>query len=175
MRWFDGSRYGAPLSPCSDTRTHHQHSPQRKLRENPLVLESSGTILRTLSVSLEHAMPIPKRKHLRSETLLFVLSGAALVVVFAPVPGASSTRSDRLDEVPVVATTPQPGATIDADRIPSGVDTPAASRGCTSTSAITYESGVCGEIGVAAGLRADPGAERESARGSNSGSSAGRR
>jgi hypothetical protein len=72
-------------------------------------------------------MPISIRKHVRSETLLFVLSGAALVAVFggglaATAPDASSVPSDRLDEVPVIATTPLPGAMIDADRISSNVD-----------------------------------------------------
>jgi hypothetical protein len=74
-------------------------------------------------------MPISIRKHVRSETLLFVLSGAALVAVFggglaAPAPAASSVPSDRLDEVPVIATTPPPGATIDVDKISSNVDSP---------------------------------------------------
>jgi hypothetical protein len=96
-------------------------------------------------------MPISIRKHVRSETLLFVLSGAALVAVFggglaATAPDASSVPSDRLDEVPVIATTPLPGAMIDADRISSNVDTPADSGGCTSTATITYESNVPGKF-----------------------------
>jgi hypothetical protein len=79
-------------------------------------------------------MPISIRKHVRSETLLFVLSGAALVAVFGggwavPAPAASSVPSDRLDEVPTIATTPLPGATIDAGEIPSSnVDTLRASN-----------------------------------------------
>jgi hypothetical protein len=96
-------------------------------------------------------MPISIRKHVRSETLLFVLSGAALVAVFggglaAPAPDASSVPSGRLDEVPVIATTPLRGAAIDVDKISSNVGTPAESGGCTSTSTITYESSVPGKF-----------------------------
>jgi hypothetical protein len=96
-------------------------------------------------------MPISIRKHVRSETLLFVLSGAALVAVFggglaAPAPNASSVPSGRLDEVPVIATTPLRGEAIDVDKISSNVDTPADSEGCTSTSTITYDSNVPGKF-----------------------------
>ena len=46
-----------------------------------------------------------------------------------PAPAASSVPSDRLEEVPAIATTPLPGETIDADKIPSSnVDTPGASN-----------------------------------------------
>jgi hypothetical protein len=96
-------------------------------------------------------MPISIRKHVRSETLLFVLSGAALVAVFgggsaAPAPDASSVPSGRLDEVPVIASTPLRGAAIDVDKISSNVDAPADTGGCTSTSKITYESNVPGNF-----------------------------
>ena len=78
-------------------------------------------------------MPISIRKHVRSETVLFVLSGAALVAVFgggvaAPVADASSVPSARFDEVPVIATTPLPGATNDFDKLSSNADTLRASN-----------------------------------------------
>jgi hypothetical protein len=96
-------------------------------------------------------MPISMRKHVRSETLLFVLSGAALVAVFgggsaAPALDASSVPSGRLDEVPLIETTPLPGAPIDVDKMLSKVDTPADSGRCASTSTITYESNVRGKF-----------------------------
>jgi hypothetical protein len=106
-------------------------------------------------------MPISIRKHVRSETLLFVLSGAALVAVFggglaAPAPDANSVPSGRLDEVPVIATTPLRGAAIDVDKISSNVDTPADSGGCTSTSTITYESNVPGKFASLSGSLSIP-------------------
>ena len=46
-----------------------------------------------------------------------------------PAPAASSVPSDRLDEVPAIATAPLPGETIDADEIPSSnVDAPSPSN-----------------------------------------------
>jgi hypothetical protein len=105
-------------------------------------------------------MATSKRKQVRPETLLFVLSGAALVVVLAgggmaaPAPAAGSTASDRLDDVPVIAATLQPGATIEVSN--------------------HLRVGRSGEIGVAAGPLVASGAERESTQGSASGPSAGR-